>query len=288
MLIGAGSFVVAWGIGMVTWRIVAPDEEAFTLDLAFAGAIGIALVVLLGLLAGWFGRERDEVVVVAAGFGASAALVLAVVSFIVGEPRIAAALVGAAAGIVAGIFAAIIARLTWWIGDAVCELRGLPNGARLTEAAFPEEFPGVPLWTTEAGPTLRQTLDALAARIAPGAPVDARAIGVLVGVPRERPAAVVLAADRLGIQTVDLKGSPTAEPVVVENFQLAEASIRSEAVDGSARAHVNAFDDIVELRTDDDRSFRIRLPYGTRGAGTTTGGPDVIRAWVRATATSYR
>jgi hypothetical protein len=284
LLIGVAIFAISLGIGIITWRLIDDRSALLTGDLAVAGVAAIALIAILGFLAGWFGREGDEIVLVAIGYGLAAALFFAIMSLVVGDWHIVVVLLG----IVPAFVAAVIARVTWWVGDSICELRGLPNGARLVEPAYPEEFRGVRLWTTEAGPALRRTLDALADRVAPGARVDARAIGVLVGVPRDRPVAIVLAAGRLAFQQVGFDGVPTSEPFMVDTLRLAEVSIRSEAADGTLRKHINAYDDLIEVRTAEGARLRFRLPYGTRGAGATTGGPDEIRAWLRTNAMSYR
>jgi hypothetical protein len=144
------------------------------------------------------------------------------------------------------------------------------------------------MWTTEAGPALRATLDRLADTIAPSSEVTARAIGIRHVLPRDRPIAIVLAGDRLGIQPVAMSGDPVTEPVVIDAGDLVEVSIRSEAADGTVRKRVNAYDDIVSVTTTTGGRLRLRLPYGTRGAGTSTGGPESIRAWLRTNAATYR
>jgi hypothetical protein len=45
---------------------------------------------------------------------------------------------------------------------------------------------------------------------------------------------------------------------------------------------INAYDDVITIASPDGSQTRLRLPYGTRGVGTTTGGPDVIREWLSA------
>jgi hypothetical protein len=284
LLIGVAIFGISAGIGIVIVRVIDDTSALLTVDLLVAAVVAIVLITVLGFLAGWFGRERDEIVLVAIGYGLAATLFFAIGSFVVDDWQIGVALTG----VVPAFVAAMLARLTWWVGDSICELRGLPNGARLVEPAYPEQFKGARLWTTEAGPALRRTLDALAGQVAPGARVDARAIGVLVGVPRDRPIAVVLAAGRLALEQVDFEGAATSEPVVVDTLGLSEVCIPSEAADGTNRKTVNAYDDVIEIRTADGNRIRFRLPYGTRGAGTTAGGPDEIRQWLRTSAMTYR
>ena len=284
LLIGVVLDLVGLGLGFAVWGLLAPDEPLAAGAVVISLLSGPVLLAMLGFLAGWFGRERDDVVLVAIGFGIAATVVVNVAASASGNWHVVALVFGPAAAFIA----AAVGRLTWWVGNAVCELRGLPTGSELVGPAYPEEVDGDAMWTTRAGPALRATLDALAGEVAPAAPVDARAVGVLVGFPRDRPVAVVLAADRLAIQPVGLDGSPAGEQVVVEDVQLSEVSIRGEAADGGTRDQVNAFDDLIEIRTGAGRRIRLRLPYGTRGAGTTTGGPDVIRAWLRTKAFTYR
>ena len=284
LLIGVALDAVGLGLGFALWGLLAPDEPLVAGAVVISLLAGPVLLVVLGFLAGWFGRELDDLVLVTIGFGIAATLVVNVAVLAVGDWHVVTLVFGAAAALIA----ATVGRVTWWVGNAICELRGLPTGLELVAPAYPEEVGTDQLWTTRAGPALRATLDALADRIAPGAPADARAIGILVGFPREWPVAVVLAAGRLGLQQVDLEGSPSGAPAIVEDFQLDEVWIRSQAADGTIREQVNAFDDLIEIRTVDDRRIRLRLPYGARGAGTTTGGPDVIREWLRTTSASSR
>jgi hypothetical protein len=284
LLIGALLYIVGLGFGFVAWGLLAPDESLGGGAVVISLLAGPVFLVVLGFLAGWFGRERDDLTLVAVGFGIAATLALNVGALAVGNWHVVVLVFGPAAAFIAA-WAGLV---TWWVGNAICELRGLATGSELVGPAYPEEVPSDAMWTTRADPALRASLDALADRIAPGAPVDARAIGVLVGFPRDRPVAVVLVSDRIAIQQVDLEGSPTGEPVIVEGVQLRDVSIRSEAADGSTRDQINAFDDLIEVRTRDGRRVRLRLPYGTRGAGTSTGGPDVIRAWLRTKAATYR
>jgi hypothetical protein len=209
--------------------------------------------------------------------------VLGALSFFVTDWRIAVAV----PGVVAAIVAAVVGRFTWWVGNAVCEIRGLPTGPALVAPAYPDEVGADGMWTTRAGPRLRSTLDELTDRIASDQPVGARAVGVLLGFPRDHPVVVALVAGGLAIQPVDLEGAPTGDATIVAGAQLAEVSIRSLAADGSARRQINAYDDLIVIRTASGDRIRLRLPYGTRGAGTTTGGPNEIREWLRTTAASY-
>jgi hypothetical protein len=285
-LIGAVLYVAGLGLGFAIWGVVFPDESESLVAVAVVISLlaGPLVLAVLGFLAGWFGRERDVLILVAVGFGIAATLVLNVVVLALGNWHVVVLVFGPAAAFIA----ALAGHFTWWVGNAICELRGLPTGPALVGPAYPKEVRADAMWTTRADPALRATLDALADRIAPGAPVDARAIGVRLGFPRDRPVAVALAADRFAIQPVSLEGSPIGEPVIVEDGQLSEVSIRSEAADGSTRDQINPFDDLIEIRTGDGPWIRLRLPYGTRGAGTTTGGPGEIREWLRTRAATYR
>jgi hypothetical protein len=284
LLIGAVLYAVGLALGFAVWGLVVPDEPLSPVAAVISLISGPVFIMVLGFLAGWFGRERDHLILVAIGFGIAATVVTNVAVLAAGNWHAVALVFGPAAAVIA----ASIGRITWWVGNAICELRGLPSAPELVAPAYPKEALSEAMWTTRAGEALRATLDALAERIAPGAPVDSRVIGVLTGFPRDRAVAVVLAVDRLGIQPVDMEGSANAEPIVVENFQLREVSIRSEAADGTIRKQINAFDDLIEIRTSDGRTLRLRLPYGTRGTGSRTGGTDVIRAWLRSSAASYR
>lgn len=284
LLIGAGLYAGGLALGFVGWGLLAPDEPLVAGAVIISLLLGPVFLVLVGFLAGWFGRERDDVTLVAIGFGGAATLGYNIAVLAVGEWHVVALVFGPVAGLIAGV----VGRITWWVGDAICELRGLPTASLLVGPAFPKEVRSDAMWTTRAAPALRATLDALTDRIAPGAPVDARAVGVMPGFPRDRPVVVALASDRLGIQQVDMEGAAAAEPTVVENFQLAAVSIRSEHADGSSRDHVNAFDDVIVIERGDAGSLRLRLPYDKRGAGRGAAGPEAIRAWLRANATVYR
>jgi hypothetical protein len=288
LLIGAGLYAGGLALGFVGWGLLAPDEPLVAGAVIISLLLGPVFLVLTGFLAGWFGREHDDVILVAIGFGLGATVGYNVAVLAVGEWDVVALVFGP----IAGFIAAMVGRIAWWVGNAICELRGLPSASELVGPAYPKEVPSDAMWTTRAAPTLRATLDALTDRIAPGAPVDARAVGVMLGFPRDRPVVVALASDRLGIQQVDMEGAAIAEPIVIENFQLAAVSIRSEHADGSSRDHVNAFDDMIVIdrgsSPGDGGSLRLRLPYDKRGAGRGAAGPEAIRAWLRTNATLYR
>ena len=55
--------------------------------------------------------------------------------------------------------------------------------------------------------------------------------------------------------------------------------MRSVKPDGTER-RINAYDDVITIASADGSRTRLRLPYGTRGVGTSTGGSDVIRRWL--------
>jgi hypothetical protein len=280
---GAVITVLVGATGAIVWQLVPDDENAGLAVLFVTAPAMITLLALVGLLAGWFGRDRDEVTFVVIVAGVAAAGAMAVVALVSDRWPIGSAAV--AAGVVAVGGAA--ASLSWRIGDLVCEARDLPTYHRLAAPAFVEDFPGNPLWTTDAGPAIRAALDDLAAEIAPGEPVDARAVGIEVGLPRERPILLVLSGGRLAIRPVTINGSATGTARVFGPSELAEVSIRSESLNGAQRRSVNAFDDLISLRTSSGARLTLRLPYGTRGAGSSTGGPDEIRSWLRANARTY-
>jgi hypothetical protein len=256
-----------------------PNEAVFIVT-------GLSIVVALaaiGFVAGWFGRERDDVVIVAAGAGIVAAVALAIASLLFDEMAFASvvlavgvAIVGAAAG-----------AATWWIGNLICDARGLPTSHRLVAPAYAEDHPGYPLWTTDAGPAIRTTLDHLAERVAPGEPVNARAVGIIVALPRDVPVVVLLVDDRLVIQPVDINGHANRETRIFDTADIATVSMRSMEPDGTEH-RINAYDDVITIISTDGSRTRLRLPFGTRGAGTTTGGPDVIRQWLRTRSTTAR
>lgn len=285
--LGLVGFVVAMvglGAGATVWSQVPDDDAAALPAFAVGGATVVALVTVVAFLAGWFGRERDDVVLVAVGAAVGAALVFGVGSLLLDDWRIGSVLIGLVIGVVAGV----AGQVAWRVGDTIADLRGLPTMNRLLMPAFPDEYPGQVAWTTEATPALRRTLDELAATAAPGTAVSARAIGIRLGLPRDLPVAVVLAGDRLAIAPITFEGSPSGDRVVLDAGQLAEVSIRSLAADGSTRRRVNAYDDVIDLRTSDGRRVRLRLAYGRRGTGSNAGGPDEIREWLRTNAAAYR
>lgn len=246
----------------------------------------IALMTLLGFLAGWFGREGADLAIVGVGFGAGAVVVLSTALFVV-SPSLIALGMGALVGLGLAVAAAVAGQAARWLGNTICSIRGLPTLDELVMPAYPEEYPGAAPWTTTAGPTLRATLDRLAERVSSGADVRARAIGILVRLPRDLPVAVVLVAEQLALEPIDLEGRPTGEPIVVKATDLTSVSMRSVAADGSIRRRINAYDDTIDIGRPDGSTLRLRLPYGTRGAGTRTGGPDEIRSWLRTSAATY-
>lgn len=256
---------------------VSPNGAVFIV----AGLSVVVVLAVIGFVAGWFGRERDDVVLVAAGAGIVAAVALVIASLLFDEMAFASlvlaigvTMVGAAAG-----------AATWWIGDMICDARGLPTSHRLVAPAYAEDHPGYPLWTTDAGPAIRTTLDHLAQRVAPGEPVDARAVGIIVALPRDVPVVVLLVDDRLVMQPVDINGHANREIRIFGPADIATVSMRSMKPDGTER-RINAYDDVITIVSTDGSRTRLRLPYGTRGVGTTTGGPDVIRQWLLTRSTS--
>jgi hypothetical protein len=248
-----------------------------------AGLIGLAYAAI-GVFSGWTGRDHDTPFVGAAGTAVAVAVVLSLVMLIAGVFSPALLVVP----LVLGAGAAALARGGWWVGDALCRGAERPSLGDFVAPAYPTETVGYTPWTTTAGPTIRATMDELAAWLAPGAPAQARAVGIRWQLPRDLPVLVVLAGDRLGLAPVDLSGTPAGEATVLTPADLAQVSIRSLAADGSQRRTVNAFSDTIDVVGPDGRRVRFVLPYGTKGAGTTTGGPDVIRDWLRTNAASYR
>jgi hypothetical protein len=184
-------------------------------------------------------------------------------------------------GVGVAIAGSVVGAAAWWIGDLVCDARDLPTARRLVAPAYADDHPGYPLWTTDAGPAIRSTLDRLAERVAQGAPVDGRAVGIVAGLPRDVPVVVMLAGDRLTIQPVDINGAATDEPRTLNSADIAAVSMRSVNPDGTER-RINAYDDLITITSTDGSRTRLRLPYGTRGVGTATDGPDMIRRWLRA------
>lgn len=243
---------------------------------------GLSIVVVLagiGFVAGWFGRERDDVVIVAAGAGIVAAVALAIASLL--SEQIAMASVVVAAGV--AIVGAALGAATWSIGNVICDARDLPTAHRLVAPAYAEDLPGYPLWTTDAGPAIRSTLDELAERVTE--PVDGRAVGIIAGLPRDVPVVVLLAGERLVVQPVDINGQANGETRILDSADIATVAMRSVRPDGTER-QVNAYDDVITITSTDGSRTRLRLPYGTRGVGTSTGGSDVIRDWLRARSTT--
>jgi hypothetical protein len=269
-----GSVGAAVGV-VVHWSSGAdsPNEAVFLL----AGLSIVVVLAVIGFVAGWFGRERDDVVIVAVGTGLVAAVALAIASLRYDDMAIASVVLAAGPAI-AG---AVVGTVLWWIGNLICDARGLPTSHRLVAPAYAEDHPGFPLWTTDAGRAIRTTLDQLAEQVAPAEPVDARAVGIVVGLPRDVPVVVLLAGDRLVVQPVDIEGHATSEPHTLASADIVSVSMRSVKADGTER-QINAYDDVITMATTDGSRTRLRLPYGTRGVGTSTGGPDVIRLWLRA------
>jgi hypothetical protein len=250
-----------------------PNEAVFVV----AGLSIVVVLAAVGFVAGWFGRERDDVVIVAAGAGIVAAVSLAIASL--GFDDIAFASVVLAVGV--AIVSAAVGVATWWIGNVICDARDLPTARRLVAPAYAEDHPGYPLWTTDAGPAIRTTLDQLAERIATGEPVDGRAVGIVLGLPRDVPVVVLLIGDRLVIQPVDINGAVNGDHRTLDSADIVSVSMRSVKPDGSER-RINAYDDVITIASVDGSRTRLRLPYGTRGVGTSTAGPDVIRRWLSA------
>jgi hypothetical protein len=245
--------------------------------LVLAGLFIAVVMAGFGFVAGWFGRERDEVVIIAVGVGIAIAAVMAVAAVM----RPEAAIVGLVfAGVVAFVGSAI-GTAAWWIGNVICDGRDLPTASRLTAPAYAEDDPGYPMWTTDGGPAIRRTLDELAARITAGEAVDARAVGIVVGLPRDIPVVVLLAGDRLAIQPIDINGVLNGDLRILAKHDIAEVSARSVGPDGTRR-EISPYRDVITIRSNDGSRTRLRLPYGTRGVGTSTGGPDVILDWLTA------
>jgi hypothetical protein len=243
--------------------------------LILAGLFILVSMAGFGFVAGWFGRERDEVVIIAVGVGIAIAAVMAVAAVM----RPEAAIVGLVfAGVVAFVGSAI-GTAAWWIGNVICDGRDLPTASQLTAPAYEEDLPGYPMWTTDAGPAIRSTLDELAARLTAGEEVDARAVGIVLRLPRDIPVVVLLAGDRLAIQPIDIHGTVDGDLRILAKHDIAEVSARSIGPDG-AKPEISPYTDVITIRSTDGSRTRLRLPYGARGVGTSTGGPDVIRDWL--------
>ncbi len=276
LVIGGVVGLIGAGLGVLVHSLSgaeSPNEAVFIVA-------GLSIVVVLagvGFVAGWFGRERDDVVIVAAGAGVVAAIALVVASLLYGE--IALASVVLAVGV--AIAGAAVGATTWWIGNLICDARDLPTAHRLVAPAYAKDHPGYPLWTTDAGPAIRTTLEQLAEWVAPGESVEGRAVGIVLGLPRDIPVVVLLAGHRLVIQPVDINGFANGEASTLDSADIAAVSMRSVKPDGTER-QINAYDDVITISSADGSHTRVRLPYGTRGVGTTTGGPDVIRHWLTA------
>jgi hypothetical protein len=285
--VGAGVTVILVVVGVVLWQIVPDPADRGMAFLVVLAPSTVVLLVVIGFLAGWFGHDRDEVTFVAIGTGLTGAVVAAVGALVAESRGIQA--VGAAVAVVAMIVVVSAAggQIAWAAGNVVCVMRGLPTARLLVAPLYIEDYPGYPLWTTEAGPAIRTTADGLAERLAPGEDVTGRAVGIEVSWVREMPLIVMLAGDRVLIERIALDGTPTGRTRVITKGDLAEVSIRGEAADGSTRREINEFDDVISVRTTEGDLLRLRLPYGTRALGDETGGPEVIRAWCRSNAATY-
>jgi hypothetical protein len=137
------------------------------------------------------------------------------------------------------------------------------------------------MWTTDAGPAIRKTLDELAARVTAGEVVDARAVGILLGLPRDIPVVVLLSGERLAIQPIDINGVSDGDFRTLAESDIAEVSGDGFGSEGSKRTTRSHWDAIT-IHSNDGSRTRLRLPYGTRGVGPSTGGPDVIVDWLLA------
>jgi hypothetical protein len=273
-------------VGVVAGLVISSlgdSDEVAAVGLLVAGGSIAVLLALLGFVAGWFGRERDDVVVIAIGAGITVGVALAVASVVSGQLSIVVLVL---AGAVALIGSAI-GTGAWWIGDVICLARNLPTARLLTAPAYAEEAPGYPLWTTDAGPAIRATLDALATHLGSTAEIDARAVGIVTGLPRDTPVVVLLAGDRLTIQPITISGAVDGEPRVFRRADIVEVSVRSIEADGTTR-EINPYNDIITLHTLEGARIRLRLPYGTRGVGGGAAGPEAIRAWLTARPTAGR
>jgi hypothetical protein len=265
-------------IGVVAGLVISSlgdSDEIAAVGLVVAGGAIAVVLALFGFVAGWFGRERDDVVVIAIGAGIAVAVALGIASVVSGQISIVVIVL---AGAVAFIGSAI-GTGAWWIGDVICDGRDLPTARRLTAPAYVEDVPGYRLWTTDAGPAIRATLDALATRVGSADAVAARAVGIVVGLPRDTPVLVLLAGDQLAIQPVTINGLVDGEPRLFRRADIHEVSMRSVEADGTTR-EINPYNHIITMHTVDGSRIRLRLPYGTRGVGSAAGGPEVIRAWL--------
>jgi hypothetical protein len=279
LVIGLGIGLVGVVAALVITSLGDSDEIA-AVGLVVAGGSIAVLLAVLGFVAGWFGRERDDVVVSAIGAGISVGVALGSASVVSGQISIVVIVL---AGAVAFIGSAI-GTAAWWIGDVICDGRDLPTVRRLTAPAYVEDIPGYPLWTTDAGPAIRATLDALATDLGSADAVVARAVGIVVGLPRDTPVVVMLAGDRLAVQPVTINGVVDGGPRVFRRADILEVAMRSVDADGTTR-DIHAYNDIITMRTVEGSRMRLRLPYGRRGVGSGAGGPEVIRAWLTARAT---
>ena len=204
-----------------------PNEAVFILG-------GLTIVVVLaaiGFVAGWFGREREDVVIVAVGAGVVATVALVIVSLLFYEVAFASVILGVGLAIVS----AAVGAATWWVGNLICDARDLPTAERLVAPVYAEDHPGYPMWTTDAGPVIRATLDQLAERFAPGASVDGRAVGIVLGLPRDVPVVVLLAGDQLVLQPVTINGAVNGEPRTLDSTHIAAVSTTSSTTSRNRR-----------------------------------------------------
>jgi hypothetical protein len=276
LVLGGAVGMVGLAVGIVVDVLSGSDEVTEVVFIA-SGASIIVVLACIGFVAGWFGRERDDVVVITIGAGAVAAVAMVIAMVANGDVAIEPLIVAGGVAIVGGAAGAA----TWRIGDFICDGRDLPTAQRLVAPTSAEDHPGYPLWTTDAGPAIRSTLDQLADRVAPGEPVAGRAVGIVARLPRDMPVVVLLAGDRLAIQPVDINGAVNGELRLVLGTDIANVSTRSVQSDGTVR-QINAYDDVITISWVDGSRTQLRLPYGTRGVGTTTGGSEAIRDWLMA------
>ena len=166
-----------------------PNEAVFVV----AGLSIVVVLAAVGFVAGWFGRERDDVVIVAAGAGIVVAAALAIASLLFDEVAFASVVLAVGVAIVSG------ARWRCHVVDRRPDLRRTrpadrapPRRTRVRRG--PPRLPAVdhrcrPRDPCDARPTRRA--------VAPGEPVDGRAVGIVIGLPRDVPVVVLLAGDQL-------------------------------------------------------------------------------------------
>ncbi len=135
-------------VGDLVITSLGDSDETAAVGLIVAGGSIAVLLAVAGFVAGWFGRERDDMVIIAIGAGIAVAIALGIASIVSGQISIVVIVL---AGAVAFTGSAI-GTGAWWIGDVICDGRDLPTARRLTAPAFAEDLPEYPLWTTDAGP----------------------------------------------------------------------------------------------------------------------------------------